>query len=253
MGSLYYVGPAPTASDDPDIQNRSQVQEELDAGISRSFADGRATTLATPKALKTYVDARDETFAEAAYYTSQDTLLIPNAAYGVPNGVASLNASTKVPLAQTPNLGVGYCLGPFGPSTFTAADTTNTPSAIAVWNLGVVGLSFKPLVFMSMFALAHVDGRPVVEVRIGTTAQTTYAAQTLVAASFGGTLYGDYQALTIMPAPNTTALMSDGIQTSFSPASNYNLTAWVYDANTRRVQVANNHMMGSAFLLRVLQ
>lgn len=262
MSGLYYVGVDPVA--DPDVENRTNVDAQLDTGVSRSYVDGRVRDTISgvvggaPRATKSYVDGKDATFASATYYGTQDALLVPNAAKAVANGVASLDAGSppKIPVAQIPVLGVGILKGPFPVSHTFNGNTFDIPFKIADWTTlytpgSGTGLTCQPWVFMAV-GLKSVGGRPVVEVRAGTPAQTTYASQTLVAYGYGRTFYNDFQTVEVWPTDPDLGEGQDGVQDSFSASTDLVLTAWMYDDAGGQTTLATGLIFNaSAFLARV--
>jgi hypothetical protein len=226
MSGVAYVGVAPTSG--VDIETKSTTETILTAGISRGYVQGRVNTLVAAKATKIYVDTQDALYAPASYYASQDALLVPNAAKGVANGVASLDGSSKVPSAQVPILGAGFFSGPWGPNTAFGGTTSATPIKIAQWDLGVSGVTGQPLVFLST-SVQSTGGRPIIEVRIGDNTQTAYVTQTLIARGFGRGQYNDYQVIVVLPVTPDLAAHQDGIQDSYAPSTNLLLNAWLYD------------------------
>ncbi|ACH62209.1 hypothetical protein MYRNA_242 [Mycobacterium phage Myrna] len=220
MAGLTYVG---VDDEDPrSIETRLSAEGTLNEGVSRAYVSGRIAEKMATRAPKTFVDTSDEQFAPVAYYSQQDALLVPNTAKGAASGVATLNASGKVPTAQIPVLGAGMLRGPWGANQAFGGTTDMTPLKIAQWNLGVTGVTGVPLVFMSTSAQST-DGRSLIEVRIGDNTQTTYAAQTLIAQGFGREWYLDYQMITVLPCPPAGFVLN--------PATNYIVNAWLIDTN----------------------
>lgn len=254
MSSLQYVGKSPDSSSPRGVQSRSQVETLLNSGITREYVTDRANVLSSGKATKSYVDSRDALYAETAYYTAQDALLVPNSSKAQPNGVASLDTNGKIPLAQTPVLGAGTLRGIYGVTNVFTGTTGTTPFKIAEWDLGVAGVNFKPWVFMSVNVDVANRGRPRIEVRIGLPTDTTYESQTLVAAGDGRAMYDDEQAVDVGPAPHMLSAMQDGIQTYYATGTSYKLTAWIFDTTgTGQITVASGQIgCASACLLRVV-
>ncbi len=261
MVSANYVGKRSTASDG--VVNKVAVVDEFSSGVSsRTSVSSRisalATTGSTARATKSYIDNADLTFAEAAYYISQDALNVPVDSRGAPNGVAALNSSGKIPSAQVPPLGYGTLRGPWGITSVTsAANVGTTPAKIGSLTIGVTAWNFRALVF----AIAQIEatelGQPVVEVRIGTSSQTTYASQTLVASGVGRAAYDDTQIVTVLPCAATTGAMSDGTQTYIGPNTDARLTFWLYhggDSAAGQVSASNSALFTvAAYIARVVQ
>lgn len=245
MAGLYWVGAQP--ADPADIETRASSDVILGSGVSRSYVQGRVATKVASRADKLYVDTQDATFAPVAYYGSQDALLVPNAAKGAASGVASLDSSSKVPIGQLPVLGGGVLKGPWGPNTAYGGSTLATPFKIAEWNLGASGVTGQPLAFFSTSILSD-GGKPVVEIRMGTSTQTTYAAQTLIAAGFGKSLFKDYQIITCLPVDPDASESQDGLQDFWSPSANLLVNAWMYDAASTHTVTTTNTSIASAAL-----
>lgn len=220
MAGLTYVGADDT--DPRSIETRLSAEGNLNQGVSRSYVSGRIAEKMATRATKTYVDTADEQFAPVAYYSERDALLVPLTAKGVASGVATLNASGKVPAAQIPVLGAGMLRGPWGANQSFGGTTGSTPLKVAQWNLGVLGVTGIPLAFMST-SVQSTDGRSAIEIRIGDSTQTTYVAQTLIAQGFGREWYQDYQMIAVLPCPP--------VGFALNPATNYILNAWLIDTN----------------------
>lgn len=247
MSGLSYVGVDPVA--DEDTENRINAEAGLNVGVSRSYVQGRVDELAAPYATKAYVDTQDAKFASQTYYPAQDALLIPNAAKATANGVASL-VSGKIPAAQIPILGVGICKGPIPVSHTFGGSTFDIPFKIADWTLGILGYTCQPWVFMGVSILSD-GGRPVIEVRAGTAAQTTYAAQTLVAQGYGRNYFNDYQTVEVLPIDPDLNEGQDGVQDSWASTTDMVLTAWMYDDQGGQVTTQSGLIfLASAFLAR---
>jgi hypothetical protein len=250
---LTYVGVDPAAA--PDVENRTNVDVLLNAGVSRVYVDGRVEDTISgvvggqPRATKSYVDGKDSSYASTAYYGTQDALLVPNSAKGTANGVASLSGG-KIPQAQVPVLGVGILRGPFPVSHTFAGTTFDIPFKIADWALGTLAIYCQPWVFMAV-GLKSVGGRPVVEVRAGTPAQTTYASQTLVACGYGRSFYHDFQTVEVFPTDSDLGEGQDGVQDSYPPTMDMTLTAWMYDDGGGQTTLSTGLIFNaSAFLAR---
>lgn len=225
--------------------NRLAVLQFLDSGVNREYVASRVHDLALPYATKTYTDTQDSVYASSTYYSTQDALLIPNAARGTAGGVASLGADSKIPAAQIPVLGVGIVKGPIPTTHVFSGNTDSTPFKIADWQLGVLGLTCHPWVFMAVSIVSD-SGRPVVEVRAGTPSQTAYADQVLVAEGHGRTFFQDYQTVEVTP-------VNDHTMTPYPPTTNLTLTAWMFDDAGGRVTSQGGLIVSSsAFLARTI-
>lgn len=238
-----------------DVERRIDTLAQLNSGMSRSYVDGRAAALSTPKATKTYTDTQDALYQLISYYQTQDALNVPTSSVGQPSGVASLNGSTKIPTAQIPILGTGVLKGPYGVTSFASGTVTtgSTPALVCTWTIGATAVNFQPLVFMSLsVGSATRLGQPIIEVRMGDNTQTTYASQTLVAKGYGRANYADYSTVTVLPASNAANAMQDGVQHNGDPNMNLRLTAWLYEPGTHTVSTSSSLVAcASAFLFRV--
>ena len=226
MSGLSYVGLDPSTA--RDVENRINEENALAAGNSRSYVTGRAHTLAASYATKAYVDNQDATFESVVYYQNQDNLLVPNAYKGAPSGIASLDSGGKIPTAQIPVLGIGILRGPIPITTTVGGTTGATPIQIGQWQLGQLALTCQIWVFMAV-SIVSTNGRPVVEVRAGTAAQSTYASQTLIAGGFGRTWFNDYQTIDVSPFDPNLSDANGSIQTPYGPNTNLNVTVYAYD------------------------
>lgn len=246
MPTLNNVGPVPT--DPGDFEKKSTFDDILQGGVSRDYVAGRAAVLAGPKATKADTDTKDGAFAEPSYYTARDALLIPNSAKGVANGVATL-VSSKIPLAQCPNLGTGMVRGPYGPTSQFAGSTGATPLKIAEWNLGQSGLSFEAECYIT--AMITSTGRPAIEVKIGVPSQTTYASQVQIGYGEGRSYYKDLQTVSVIPASAFTGEMQDGVASPWPPNMDVRVTAWLYDVDGGNSSIATGMIVsGSVYLNR---
>lgn len=243
MGELFYVGPDPTT--DQEVENLLNTDALLNTGVSRDYAQERIDTAVALKAPKTYVDTQDELYEDTTYHVTQNSLLVPNSARGAANGVASLDSSGKVPTAQVPHLGVGILKGPYGPTTTFGPATGSTPAKVAEWSATNYGINGWPLVFMNISTVCTSD-RTVIEVRIGTSTQTAYADQTLIAQGFGRHLYTDWQTITVMPVPAQDDEGQDGVQDYFAAATNWLITAWMYNSGTGSSQTNTGQISTAA-------
>lgn len=249
MAGLVYVGAAP--SDVKDVGTRGSVETTLTSGVSRAYVDGRVADLMVPKATKTYVDTQDSLYADAGYPATQDVALVPLTAKGTANGVATLDGSGKVTSSQVPVLGAGIMKGPWGYNNQYGGSTNDIPFRIAEWNLGVTGVGGQPLVYFNTSVLAT-GCRPIIEIRIGNSTQTTYAAQTLIATGYGFSGYADYQIVTCFPADPDLSESQDGIQDTMSPATNYLVNAWMFaDVSSGTVAMTSGAVIsGAVFFAR---
>ncbi|QDH91876.1 hypothetical protein SEA_PHRAPPUCCINO_201 [Mycobacterium phage Phrappuccino] len=251
MSSQLYVGVI--GDDDRAVVTRKSTDEQLAAGLSRAYTDGRVAELAASRATKVYVDTQDAAYADADYYTSRDALNIPNSARGAANGVASLDGAGRIPAAQVPALGFGVMRGPWGITSTFGGTTGRTPLKIAEFNIGRTTWNFQPLVYLTALIEATFKARPVVEIRIGQPADTTYASQTLVGSGAGRAVFNDLQAINVL-AGGAPGAMSDGVQTYYGPNFDTRLTVWAYNDldNSGQLTVGTSAIWtAAAYIMRV--
>lgn len=252
MSGLHEVGRTP--ANPQDVATKLTVANLIAAASpNMTSMQTEVNSAAALKAGKAYVDTQASTFETASYYHAQDALNVPIASIGQLGGVASLDPVTgQIPLAQVPAVGAGYVLGPFGPTDGFTATTNNTPAKFADWNLGVLGLTFEPLVYCTILCGASNMGRPVVEVGISNGSTTTYAAQTIIARGVGRSYWNDGQVVNVRPIPANDNLGHSGADpTVYTPLYNVFMTAWLWDANNETVSVASGSMLsGAAYFWR---
>jgi len=257
MSGLSYVG-APAANP-TDIDNRGSMNAQI-AAVTPSEASVTAqinSLVGGTYATKTYVDSQDATFALPSYYVTRDALNLPTTAIGAVAGtaitgsyygVASLDATTKVPVAQIPNVGAGYLLGPYG-TTATATGTTGaTPLRIADWQIGLPNIQFRPWCYLNAFVASTTGAHPVIEIRIANTVTApTYASTTLIGIGEGVYGYTDYQAISAIPVPDTTGETPSLLGTTYEVW----ISAWLYDLNggTNSVTLSSGGIASAAALL----
>lgn len=190
------------------------------------------------------------TVQTAGLLSANDTLLINgsveiNPSSLIPadwsgNFVAPL-VSGSIPSKYIPSLGVGYVRGPYGATSVYAANATGSvPVKIADWNIGPVGISHQPQVYMSVEVSGVNGARPAIDVAIGSGEQP-YSAQTLIARGVGRNCWNDSQALTVLSAPSIlghTGLANSG----YSPTYNVWISAWLYGVNGQSVTVASGNI-----------
>jgi hypothetical protein len=253
------VGPAAAAS--TDLTRKLDVDTDYaNATISQGAVAGQIATAVALLASQTSINNALANYAQPAYITAQDALLLPTSWVGVPSvpanpaatpptaaitGVASLDGTTKIPLVQVPALGAGFISGPWGPTATFAGSATNTPIKICDWNIGATGVSFYPRVYMSLLASAANLGRPVVEVWISN-APMIYGAGTLVARGAGRNFWNDAMTVNVVPVPSKTGQVGG---TGLSPTYTAWLTAWLFDANGEGVSVSTGNIVSAGLYL----
>lgn len=248
VSGLNYVGPTATAADD--LMTQRAVTDLLDTGTTRSFALDRIDALSAPYATTDYVNLADNAFVAPSIVDTRDGLNLPLAAKGAPNGVATLDSSSYVPLAQCPNLGAGIMKGPYGITTQISADTTTASQIVlATIVLGATGVTFKPWAFGEAFVQQQSpNARAVLEMRIGDNTQTSYAAQTLIGAGYGQSGYTDFQPIGTEPVGASTGTLATA---GFSPSTNWVITLWLTSSGGTSLVKNANITTCSAYLLRV--
>lgn len=248
MAGLNYAGPTATAADE--LMNQRAVTDLLDTGTTRSFALDRIDALSAPYATTDYINLADNAFVAPSIVDTRDALNLPLTAKGAVNGVGTLDSSSYVPLAQCPNLGAGIMKGPYGIATQISADTTTASQVVlATIALGATGVTFKPWAFAGAFVQQQTpNARATLEMRIGDTTQTSYAAQTLISAGFGQSGFTDFQPIATEPVGNTTGM---GVTAGYSPSTNWVITLWLTSAGGTSLVKNANIFTCSAYLLRV--
>lgn len=259
MAGLAYVGATPNLNTGTDLVNRLALNNTLATGVSRAWVISEIANLSAPYATMVYSDNQMALYAQPSYATTQENTLILKSQLGVPTttspavtGVATLDTGGKVPLAQMPNLGVGYVLGPYG-TTATAGggSTASTPVKIADFNIGTQSLNFHPWAFASVFIQATNNGRPCVELRISNGTPASYAASTLIAQGVARNAYNDYSSISVMPCPDTTGESPTQL---YSPTYATWVSMWVYDLNGQTLNYTSNAVASaSVFLIRTAQ
>lgn len=244
MAGLYYIGPT---TDGRDTESRQHTETALTSGFSRAYVQGRVGEKVALRGSKTYVDNADSGYAPVAYYPAQDALLVPISSKGVANGVATLGSDGKLPAAQTPVLGAGFVKGPWGPNSAFGGSTQATPLKIAQWNTVGYNVIGVPWAYMNTSVQSD-GGRPVLEIRIGTSTQTAYADQTLIAQGFGRSFYNDYQMVTAIPCDPDLGESADGVQDNYDPALSYIINAWLWDDVSGHTVTTTNSSIASASL-----
>jgi hypothetical protein len=245
-GPLTYVGPKPQQPND--LLNKIQATQILgSAPVNRTGVSSQIHTQATTVyASKSYIDQQDATYALASYAVTQDNLNIADASVGTAQGVASLDASGKIPLDEMPALGAGLLLGPFGPTTsVTRRQAGQSPLDFCDFNIGIQHIPFQPLVYASVVATPAVGGRTVIEARISN-GPAAYAAQTLVARGQGPTNYPSARPIPLIPVP-TGPGKTPG---TFPATMNIFISLYVYDLYQSSTVETTAVASASVYLLR---
>lgn len=240
MAGFQYVGPA--AASPTDVISKVGTDQQIQsAPVSQGAVQGQINTAISALASQTSVGAALNSYVLPSYVAAQDALLLPNANVGVPSGVAPLDGNGDIPTANVPVLGASYILGPFGPTATYTASATSLPIKIADWNLGAMGITFFPQVYMTLFSKAVNLGRAVVEVWMSN-AQMTYGQGILLSRGIARSFWNDYSPVVVQPVPSATGLTPGTAGMSFSPTYPVWMTAWLFDANSQGVTVAANNI-----------
>ncbi len=245
MVRISYVGPDPEES--WDVTSRSQAREIIDtSNVSQASVLEDIATAVALKGSQSYINNADSTFALATYYPARDNLNVPTASRGVADGVAALDGSSKIPLAQMPTLGSGYCRGPFGitGTPETPSGVTSTPAKLADFEIGVQSIAFRPLVYAAVMVDTDLGALPVVEARISD-GSAAYGSQTLIGRGIGQTIWGSGQAVTVLPVGAAGAAGSG----SYPVGMNIWVSLWVYSQNSQAVSVGTGGVCNAAVLL----
>lgn len=251
MPNLAYVGPA--AVNPNDLVNRLTANSIFNsATVNRTDVSSQIhTTATTTYADKVYIDNQDALYQLPSYYIARDALNIPTSSIGQPNGVANLDSSGKVPLAQIPVLGAGYLLGPFGwTSTPARAVAGQSPIKIVDFAIGPKSITFQPVFLATVMATQASGGRCVIEARMSDGPSSVYSSQTLIARGFGRTLYNDLQPVVVIPVPATNG----ATPTSYPSDYDTFISLWVFDNNqSSTVENDGGIVSAGAWLLRTAE
>lgn len=147
MAELKYVGRYP--DQDASLVNGGYVEDRRAAmGVNQSQVDAALSNALADRALKSYVDSQDATYPLKTYVDTQDAKYVDLSKLGAANGVASLDASSKLLAAQTPNLrgGATYWRSTGSWSTPGIVSST-TPKVVYSDTISYPGFPWYPLVF----------------------------------------------------------------------------------------------------------
>lgn len=194
-------------------------------------------------------------------------------------GVAQLDSSGHVPLAQLPLRGVGYIGGPIPANILVLGQQAvkAVPVPIASWHLGAVEFDFIPLVFMDVMAhcqeqtnpttgqLTNGLAQPVIYVTMSnsTTAPSLYApsaSQVQIAMGTGRKYFNGQTPVAVLPAPPANMPSSAPAQptaalyqTAYPAGYNLYITAWMADLTVNGVGMtvsASDILKASLYLMR---
>lgn len=248
MAGLNYVGPSPVSGDD--IMTERATTDLLDTGTTRSFVLDRIDTLSAQYATLDYVNLADATFVVPSVVDTRDALNLPTASKGVPNGVATLDGTAHVPVAQCPSLGAGILKGPYGIASQITVDTTTASQVrLATIDLGAsTGIQFKTMAFATVYVQQQsMATRAVLELRIGDSTQTTYVSQTLIGAGAGRSNFTDFQSITAQPCGATTGITNTAGR---SASTHWIISLWLTSSGGTSLVKTANILTCSAYLLR---
>ena len=249
MPGYNYVGRTPANSQD--LMTKLGVVTQVNSATpNQTSAASDVTNVAALKAGKSYVDTQAATFASVAYYQAQDALNLPLSDIAVAGGVATLDATGKIPMSQIPPVGTGYVLGPFGPTQGYAVSTGSTPVKVCDWDIGIQSVVFEPWVFCSILAGASNMGRPMIEVGISNGTTTLYSEQAIIGRGVGRTFWNDQQVINVMPVPLVNGQTGPD-PTIYTATYHVFCSAWLSDTQNETVTVEDQAVLsGAVFLVR---
>lgn len=247
MGALQYAGAS--SSNGSDLATKRTVDTSItNITPNQTTVQASVTTAVKDMATKTYVDKQDTRFAPAAEFKTKDEARnVPKANVNVPDAPVALQ-SGLIPAFRFPTLGSGYIMGPYGwqntyaPSTNAASFASAALVASLTTDAIPAGKKYWPLVFGQLMVTSEdTGGRPVVEIRAGTT-----TGGGLLATGRGRSMFIGAQGISALPASDTSSwLTSNG-----SPQS---VSMWLYDLNGRTVGTRNSAGMtavgGAVYIL----
>jgi hypothetical protein len=240
MPALPYVGAVPAAW--RDIATYASV--DAAAADERMEVEGLVSTAVTDKATVAEVRSKDNYYAlDMEYKTKDATRNVPLTPVNVAGSPVTLEGNGTIATSRFPTMGAGYLRGPWGLGTVTkAASVGVTPVAIATFTTTAIpaGVTYQPVCFVSALVKSSTTaGRPVMEVRMGTSSQGA-----LVAVGRGRTMFTGLQSLAVMPVADTVAWMT-------GTGAAITLTLWLSDAAGAGVSIeAVADVTGSAHLLQ---
>ena len=265
MAGINYVGRTPSGA--TDIATRIAQANIVGAATpGQVSAQTEINTDVALKGAKTYIDTQASQFTTPSYYEAQDLLNLPNSAVGevyevltvdtaLPNstyyGAASLDSTTKIPIAQVSPVGAGYVKGAFGPTAGIEASTTTTPAKVADWDIGVQSVTCVLICFVDIMVTSTM-GKPVLDIMVSN-GEAAYLAQTLVARGLGRTCWQDEQVLSADSFPGTNGATGP-VGLTLAANTNIWVSAWIYDALGQTVSTASDSVVnGAVYLMRTSQ
>ena len=167
MGSLKYVG-KPVAAD-PDLVYLDYVQSVKNGDLSSTEIDQAINSGFSAYATVGYVDTRDGLLATQTYIDAQDNLRLKLSQRGVANGIAPLDAVSKVP-TQFINgpMDQQWNRGPWSPSAYGAAQDVTTETTLYTVGVTDPGFPYRLVVWGNMDSHSDNDNDyPVINIRAG--------------------------------------------------------------------------------------
>lgn len=288
-------------------------QASVIAQLNNMVQGGSQTPIADPYAPLSWISAQyaalapsagGVSFGSSSYpvtgtYQATDAACVPATVLGVRNvvngvysplakpanayyGVASLNASGQIPVAQLPPSGAGYLIGPYGPTAIATSLPSTigaTPVRIADWAIGAADVAFQPWMFAVVACTANM-GLPVLELTMSDVAPTgtppPYPADNpsppgiRIGLGLGRSMFNGLHAVTAVSSGNElgqtpTTVQQGQTSTSAPPGSfpaGYNVwvTAWLYDAyasdlsgSSVSMTLPGGFISGALYLLRTTE
>lgn len=245
MSALPHVGVFPAKPDD--VSSQRSVSTTVGTTIpNRISVDSDILDAVEKYSTLDEMQFKDSQFPGSDEYIKKDAdRNVPIASGNKPGGPVSLT-NGKVDKLRFPSLGAGYVIGPFGVTTSSAAVATATPQLIATFTTTIipVGTLYRPMCFGSVL-IASVDtgGRPIIEMRLGTT-----SSGTLLAVGRGRTMFTGPQGVPLLPVAETTG--NTETPWMIGTGATVVVTLWLYDANGRSVRMDTaGDLLAGIFLL----
>jgi hypothetical protein len=239
MTALSYVGVVPAAFSD------IATQDSVAAAVAsnRTQVEGLVSTAVATKATVAAVQQKMATYAaESEYKTKDTTRNVPLTSVNVANAPVALQNDGTIASTLFTAMGAGYLYGPWVPGTVTKATAVGvSPVAVTTFTTTAIpaGFLYRPMCFATLLVKSSgTAGRPLVEIRLGTT-----ASGTLVAIGRGRTMFTGLQSVAVMPVADTSAWLT-------STGAAVTVTVWLSD--TAGVPVSMDtagDMTGAAYIL----
>lgn len=163
MAILKYKGKV--ADSDASLMSRGDIADRFaSTAVNTANVDAEVAAQSTDLVTPTYVDNADVPKAKKTAVDSADALKILATLRGAANGVASLDASTKIPVAQLPALPdrlVQYATSPVTSSGSPWSATGGAASKVAQLTIPDPGYPYRILPFASMENRANTAGQSI--------------------------------------------------------------------------------------------